>query len=192
VQAKRIIEEEHRSLAAMLHGMLYVLREIRYVGIKPDFVLLGAMVHYIDAFLERFHHPKEDAYLFTVLGSRYPAAAPLLDRLKREHEGGAVKVRKLQEALTRYQRGGSADFPEFAALVADYAAFHWDHMRVEENDLLPLAVRHLAVSDWDAIDAAFLGHTNPLLGMEQGDEYRDLFRRVVNLAPSPIGLGPAR
>ncbi len=58
VQAKRIIEEEHRSLAAVLHGMLYVVREIRYVGIKPDFVLLEAMVHYIDVFQERFHHPQ--------------------------------------------------------------------------------------------------------------------------------------
>jgi hemerythrin-like domain-containing protein len=190
VQAKRIIEEEHRSLAAMLHGMLYVVREIRYVGIKPDFVLLGAMVDYIDAFLERFHHPKEDAYLFTALGSRYPGAAPLLDRLKQEHERGAAKMRELQQALTHYQHGGSADFPTFAALVADYAAFHWQHMRVEENDLLPLAERHLAASDWEAIDAAFLGHTNPMLGAEQGDEYRELFRRIVNLAPSPIGVAP--
>jgi hemerythrin-like domain-containing protein len=191
VQAKRIIEEEHRSLAAMLHGMLYMLREIRYVSIKPDFVLLGAMVYYIDAFLERFHHPKEDGYLFRALESRCPSAVPELDRLRREHEQGAVKVRKLQEALTRYQHGSSADFAEFAAQGADYAAFHWEHMRVEENELLPLAVRHLAASDWNAIDAAFLGHTNPLLGMEQGDEYRDLFRRIVNLAPSPIGVGPA-
>ena len=96
VQAKRIIEEEHRSLAAVLHGMLYVIREIRYVRLKPDFVLFGAMVHYIDAFLEQFHHPKEDAYLFKLLGSRYSGAAPLLDRLKQEHESGAVKLRELQ------------------------------------------------------------------------------------------------
>jgi len=94
VQAKRIIEEEHRSLAAVLHGMLYVIREIRYVRIKPDFVLLEAMVHYIDTFLEQFHHPKEDAYLFKLLGSRYPGAAPLLDRLKQQHESGAVKLRE--------------------------------------------------------------------------------------------------
>ena len=192
VQAKRIIEEEHRSLAAVLHGMLYVVREIRYVGIKPDFVLLAAMVHYIDAFLERFHHPKEDAYLFKLLGSRYPGAAPLLDRLKQEHESGAVKLRELRQALTRYRHGGSAEFPEFAALVAGYAAFHWEHMRLEENDLLPLAARHLTDADWDAIDAAFLGHTDPLLGAEQGDEYRDLFRRIVNLAPPPIGVAPVR
>jgi hemerythrin-like domain-containing protein len=191
VQAKRIIEEEHRSLAAVLHGMLYVVREIRYVGIKPDFVLLGTMVHYIDAFLERFHHPKEDAYLFNLLGFRYPGAAPLLDRLKQEHESGAVKLRELQQALTRYRHGGSAEFPEFAELVAGYAAFHWEHMRLEENDLLPLAERHLTDADWDEIDAAFLGHANPLLGAEQGDEYRELFRRIVNLAPPPIGVAPA-
>jgi hemerythrin-like domain-containing protein len=192
VQAKRILEEEHRSLAAVLHGMLYVVREIRYVGIKPDFVPLEAMLHYIDAFQERFHHPKEDAYLFKLLGSRYPGATPMLDHLKEEHESGAVKLRELRQALIRYRDGGSAEFPEFATLVAGYAAFHWEHMRLEENDLLPLAERHLTDADWDAIDAAFLGHTDPLFGAEQGDEYRDLFRRIVDLAPAPIGVAPVR
>jgi hemerythrin-like domain-containing protein len=192
VQAKRIIEEEHRSLAAVLYGMLYVVREIRYVGVKPDFVLLEAMVHYIDAFLGQFHHPKEDAYLFKLLGSRYPGAAALLDRLNQQHESGAVKLRELRQALTRYQHGGRSQFPEFAALVADFAAFHWEHMRLEENELLPLAARHLTDADWAEIDVAFLGHTNPLLGAEQGDEYRELFRRIVNLAPPPIGVAPAR
>jgi hypothetical protein len=27
--------------------------------------------------------------------------------------------------------------------------------------------------------------------MDAGKEYRELFTRIVNLAPSPIGLGPA-
>jgi hemerythrin-like domain-containing protein len=192
VQAKRIIEEEHRSLAAVLYGMLYLVREIRYVGIEPDFVLLGAMVHYIDTFMEGFHHPKEDAYLFKLLGSRYPGAAPLLDRLKQEHESGSVKLRQLRQALTRYQHGGRGEFSEFAALVADFAAFHWEHMRLEENELLPLATRYLTEADWDAVDAAFLGHTNPLFGTEQGNAYRDLFRRIVDLAPQPIGVATVR
>jgi hemerythrin-like domain-containing protein len=192
VQAKRIIEEEHRSLAAVLYGMLHVVREIRYLGTEPDFVLLEAMVHYIDTFLEQLHHPKEDAYLFKLLGFRYPGAAPLLDRLKQEHESGSVKLLQLRLALTRYQHGGRAQFAEFAALVADFAAFHWEHMRLEENELLPLATRHLTDADWGAVDAAFLGHANPLLGAEQGNECRDLFRRIVDLAPRPIGMAPVR
>ena len=62
MRAKKIIEQEHRSLAAVLHGMLYVVREIRYGGARADFMLLDAMVHYIETFSERFHHPKEEAY----------------------------------------------------------------------------------------------------------------------------------
>jgi branched-chain amino acid transport system ATP-binding protein len=192
MQAKRIIEEEHRSLAAVLYGMLYVVREIRYVGIKPDFALLEAMVHYVDTFLERLHHPKEDAFLFKLLGSRYPGAAPLLDRLKQEHESGSVKLRQLRQALTRYQHGGRGEFSEFATVVADFAAFHWEHMRLEETELLHMATRHLTDADWDAVDAAFLEHANPLLGAEQGKECRDLFRRIVDLAPRPIGVAPVR
>ena len=191
MQAKRIIEEEHRSLAAVLYGMLYVVREIRYVGIKPDFALLGAMVDYVDSFLGKFHHPKEDAYLFKLLEARYPGATALLDRLKQEHEQGDVKLGELRQALSRYEQGGLGQFGAFAALVADFAAFHWEHMRVEENELLPMATRHLTEADWDAVDAAFLGHSDPLLGTEQGKEYQNLFRRIVDLAPRPIGVAVA-
>jgi hemerythrin-like domain-containing protein len=192
VHSIRIVEAEHRSLAAVLHGMLYLVRDIRYGGAEANFELLGAMVDYIDAFPERFHHPKEDAYLFKTLGLRCHAAAPLLDRLKQDHELGAVRLRELRRALTRYQQGGSVELPSFAVLVASYAAFHWDHMRLEENDLLPLAKMHLTGEDWEAIDAAFLGHTDPMLGAEVGAQFDALFRRIVNLAPPPLGVGPTR
>ena len=74
MKAISIIRDEHRSLAAVLHGMLYLVREIGERGKKPDFRLLAAMMYYIDTFPERFHHPKEDRYLFRILGLRHPAA----------------------------------------------------------------------------------------------------------------------
>ena len=190
IQALRIIEDEHRSLAAVLHGMLYMVREIRDHGAKPDFEALGAMIYYIDAFPERFHHPKEDRYLFPLLRKRFPKASALLDQLEEEHRIGAHKVRTLEQALTRYQNGGEDEFSRFAAAVDDYADFHWKHMSDEENEVLPLARNHLTPEDWAAIDAAFLGHADPLVGVETGAEYRALFTRIVNLAPPPIGLGP--
>jgi hypothetical protein len=72
MQAIRIIHDEHRAIAAILHGMLYLIREIRDRGAKPNFDLFGAMIYYIDAFPERLHHPKEDMYLFRVLRTRHP------------------------------------------------------------------------------------------------------------------------
>lgn len=191
MQSIRVIQDEHRSLAAVLHGMLYLVHEIRDRGAKPNFELLGAMVYYIDSVPERFHHPKEDQYLFWLLRIRHPNAAPLLDRLQSEHQAGAEKIRTLEQALVRYQQGGTAEFPNFLAAVEAYATFHWTHMRTEEKEVLPLAEQHLTAGDWEAIDAAFLGHTDPLLGVEAGATYDALFSRIVNLAPPPIGVGPA-
>ncbi len=192
MHAIRIIEDEHRSLAAVLHGLLFLVREIRLRGAAPDFPLLGAMLDYIDAFPERFHHPKEDAYLFRCLRERDPATGTLLDRLEAEHRDGVRRIRELHEALARYQDEGDGGFAAFAQGVADYAAFHWEHMRAEEGEVLPRARKHLTTADWAEIDAAFADNDDPLLGADARETYKQLFRRIVNLAPPPLGVGPKR
>lgn len=192
MKAINIILDEHRSLAAVLSGMLYLMRQIRDRKARPNFNLFGAMVYYIDAFPERFHHPKEDAYLFRLLRARDPTAGDLLDRLEAEHLAGEQRIRALEQALTRYQHGGAKEFAQFAAALESYATFHWDHMRAEENDVIPRARKHLTAADWAEIDAAFLGHSDPMFDAKAGDEYDALFRRIANLAPPPIGFGPER
>mgnify|MGYP003907810039 FL=1 len=185
-----IILDEHRSLAAVLHGLLYLTRAIDSGKMAPDFKVFGAMVYYIDAFPERFHHPKEDEYLFKLLRLRDPEAAPLLDRLNAEHHAGEIRIRELEHALRRYEHGGADGFSGFAAAVESYAAFHWQHMRAEEEEVLPLARKYLTPDDWKQIDEAFAGNTDPLLGAKASNEYDALFRRIVHLAPPPIGVGP--
>lgn len=190
MRAIGIIHDEHRAIAAVLHGMLFLVREIRLHKSPPDFNVFGAMMYYIDAFPERFHHPKEEV-LFGRLVERFPAASRDVDRLASEHRRGAEMIRALEQALVRYQHGGVSQFPAFAEVVAAYAAFHWDHMRYEEDVLIPRARTHLDANDWKELDELFLAHRDPLLGVAARDEYDALFRRIVNLAPPPIGVGPA-
>ena len=192
MEADRIIRDEHRSLSAVLHGMQYLVHDIRDKGTAPDFAVFEAMVHYIDAFPEQFHHPKEDRYLFRCLRMRHPEAAPLLDRLESEHRTGAALIRSLEQSLARYKHAGVAEFARFAADVDAYLDHHWRHMRAEEDEVLPLARTHLTPEDWQEIDAAFVGHTDPMLGAHARSSYQALFSRIVNLAPPPIGVGPAR
>ena len=190
MQAVRIIRDEHQSLAAVLHALSYIVRELRDHKVAPDFRLLGAIVYYLDAFPERFHHPKEDAWLFRLLEARHPESGPLLDRLRSEHRAGALKLRQLEQALLRYQQGGEHEFDAFAVVADAYVAFERSHIRCEEAEAIPLAVTHLTTADWNVIDAAFLDHADPLLGEGPREGYADLFRRIVNLAPPPIGVGP--
>ena len=192
MQGIKILCAEHRSLAAVLHGMLYLVRDTRLRGTAPRFDVLGAMTSYIDTVPERCHHPKEDAYLFKLLALRCSGAGPLIDQLQAEHRTGAQKIRALNQALKRYQREGALEFPAFAEAVQTYAAFHWDHMRLEEDRLIPLAREHLTAEDWQEIDAAFTGHSDPLFGAEAAHEYQKLFQRIIALAPPPLGVGPSK
>ena len=63
-KALEIIREEHRTLAAVLHGLKFMVQEIRSGQAPADFDLFRAMVYYIDAYPERLHHPKEEQFLF--------------------------------------------------------------------------------------------------------------------------------
>lgn len=186
-----MIRAEHRSLAAVIHGLVYLVRTAR--DAPPDFTLLATMLRYIDAFPERFHHPKEDECLFVRLRQRHPPAAPLLDALQREHAEGARRIRELERDLERWcdVRGDAtrtlAARAEFGALVDAYAAFHWEHMRREELQVLPLCEAHFEVQDWVEVDAAFAAHADPLSDTSQATEFAELFRRIVRAAPPPVG-----
>jgi branched-chain amino acid transport system ATP-binding protein len=190
MKAIDILHDEHRSLAAVLQGMRHLVREIDAGRIAPDFRLFDAMLYYIDAFPERFHHPREDEYLFRRVLARAPAAAPIVTRLESEHREGAARIRALAQSLERYRAGGGRGFAAFRDAGDDYAGFHWKHMRAEEDELLPLARAHLTADDWRAVDAGFATATDPLHGAGAA-EYDALFRLIVTLAPPPIGVGPA-
>jgi hemerythrin-like domain-containing protein len=188
--ALAIIHDEHRSLAAIIHGLKYLIREVREKGGKPDFKLLWAMIYYIDAFPEKLHHPKENTYLFAKLRRRTHEADSVLDELEKQHVDGALLVRELEHALGYYEAGKPDGFQVFAVAVEKFADDTWAHMNLEEKTVIPLAKKFLTGEDWVEIAQAFGENGDPRFGEQPDHEFRDLFTRIVNLAPPPIGVGP--
>ncbi len=94
-RAIRTIYDEHRSISAVLSGLKELALVARRPGVQPDFAVFRAMIHYIDEFPERLHHPKEDRFLFALLEERCPQARPLIELLRAEHQLGARLVREL-------------------------------------------------------------------------------------------------
>jgi hemerythrin-like domain-containing protein len=183
-----ILKSEHRSLSAVLHGLNQLAKDAQDARVRPDFKVFRAMLRYIDEYPERLHHPKEDEHLFARLASRAPDSRALIEELQDEHVRGARLVRDLERALVFFEDGWPGGGREFLAAVEAYAEFHWKHMRKEEDRLLPLAERHLQAEDWKAIDAAFSANADPMAGMRERD-FEQLFTRIANLAPAPVGLG---
>ena len=183
-----IMKSEHRSISAVLLGLKELARMAQDARVRPRFEVLRSMLRYIDEYPEKLHHPKEDEHLFARLVARAPETQPLVKELQAEHEEGARLVRELERALVFLEEGWPAGAREFLAAVDAYADFHWKHMRKEENELLPLAQRHLTAGDWKAIDAAFAANADPIAEVQERN-FDKLFSRIANLAPAPVGLG---
>lgn len=187
-----IIRDEHGSIGAVLHGMQYLVDELRTRKADIDLRVFGAMLYYLDTFAERMHHPKEDRYLFTALRRRGGEANAIIAELEQEHASGEQSLRRLEQRLLRYQEGGDREFPAFAQAVDEFVTAYREHMRKEEEQVFPLAQKLLGASDFEAIDRAFEENRDPLAVQRDTRDFQRLFSRIVNLAPPPIGVGPRK
>ena len=181
--------EEHSSLSAVLHAMLSLVREVRERDRRVDPKVFRAILYYLDVFLEREHHHKEEAVLFPRIRQRTHDADTVLDQLAYEHESGEQAIRELEQAFLRYEEHGAAEFAPFAEAVDRYVMRYREHMRKEEREVMPLAQRVLSSQDWADIEAAFASHRDPLGGTSPETHHDQLFRRIVMLVPAPLGLG---
>jgi hemerythrin-like domain-containing protein len=190
-KAISIIRDEHRSIAAVLHGMEFLVNEIKTRKAKIDARVFRAMLYYLDTFAERLHHPKEDQYLFAPMRRRGTEGSALIEELEREHANGERSLQRLEQHLVRYEEGGESEFPDFYAAVEKFVAGYREHMRKEEEQVFPLAEKLLTESDWEAASHPFEQNRDPLLAERTAKDFDRLFERIVSLAPPPIGLGSA-
>jgi len=187
--ALQVINDEHVAVAAMLRSMNMLLRQARDARKPPPFDVLRAMLFYVDEFPERLHHTKESQLLFPKLRERCPEIAPTLDLLDADHGRGEAAIRELGHRLLAYEVMGEPRREAFEKACAAYVDNYLRHMALEDSRVLPAARQHLTAADWSELDAAFGANRDPLTGHQASDEYAPLFRRIVDTAPAPIGLG---
>jgi hemerythrin-like domain-containing protein len=192
----RIIRDEHSSLSAVLRSIGLLLSESRRHGVVPDFLVLRAMLFYIDEFPEKVHHTKETALLFPKIRARSTEAEAVIERLDGDHARSHRAVLDLEHDLLALEMMSDApDAParrvRFEDQMHAYIAGYLEHIRTEEVEILPLAERVLTPADWAELDAAFMHNRDPLTHRDGDDAFRPLFKRILMTLPAPLGLGPA-
>lgn len=187
-RALGLIKDEHRSLAAVVHALQHLARQMNE-GQEPNQTLLGAISHYLLQFPEKLHHPAEDKYLFEPLRRRTSESNDVMDKLEAEHAGGDARAAKLSAALSELAVRTTESIDRFKLAVEEYANFYWAHMMCEETLILPLAERVLTEEEWEAAARGFAANHDPLYGTDTANEFDALFKRIVYMAPAPIGLG---
>jgi nucleotide-binding universal stress UspA family protein/hemerythrin-like domain-containing protein len=180
-QAIGILRDEHRSLAAVLHAWDDLFSGARKQGVPPNATLMEAMMRYLREFPVALHYPKENDYLFRRLRERTAEANAELDELERQHVRYVQQKEELATLVDRYA-SGYVSVAELEQGLARYGQMLREHTGREESVIFPLAQRHLTAEDWAEINDAF--HHDPRFVGDTDAEFKYLFSRIVNLAPS--------
>ncbi|TXT41007.1 MAG: branched-chain amino acid transport system ATP-binding protein [Comamonadaceae bacterium] len=187
MDALTLISQDHSNLWRLATTIDQVASEIEH-GAAVEQAFFASVFDYIEQFVDRSHHPKEDDYLFRLLRLRNPDAAAVLDSLQTEHRDGPAKLSTLRLRVAEAARG-QFTVGLLAEALRDYTVGLKAHIRTEEKSVLPLARSSFLDADWAEINHAFLDNKDPLFGDKANAEFRQLYHRIASLAPESIGLG---
>jgi branched-chain amino acid transport system ATP-binding protein len=184
------IQKDHQRFDALL-GCFEAVLENAENGVVPSSELLEAMVDYIESFMDRYHHPKEDEYLFRVLRKRDPSLDSVLNDLREDHYQGRRRLEGVKQALAQLEQKDAGSLASLRQSVAEYVAFERNHIGKEEREVLPKAREVLTHEDWEEINAAFGENQDPLFSDNRQRRFELLFNTIEHMAPPPFGRGEA-
>ncbi len=168
------LTDEHRYLGVLLGTLDEQLENIDSAG-TGDYFLMQDIVRYMHEYTDEVHHPTEDL-MFDRLIRRHPDSAKDVERLRRDHvrlNEQTANIRELLATAADERTPAAADAVRTA--TTRYIRSLRRHIRIEDADLFPTAVRCLTHEDWQSIEANLEAKEDPLFGGTVGREYRLLY-----------------
>ena len=115
-----------------------------------DFRLLQEIMDYCLDYPEACHHPKEDA-IYAVMVSRQPKL-----------EVGIADLIVAHDTVGRLMRDETMSRDLILSIFGGFLKSYRMHIRLEEDNLFPEALRLLSDGDWEEVAWNFVQRANPL------------------------------
>jgi nucleotide-binding universal stress UspA family protein/hemerythrin-like domain-containing protein len=183
-RALAVIQDEHRSIAVVVRGMLDVVLQADEPDGNLDIRSLEAMLAYLQTFPLKKHHPKEELYIHRWLRLRAPESEKVLLELEAQHVREHALVNDVVRWLSDVKSGNSASEQALKDQIRELGETVWAHMRLEESVVLALAKESFQASDWDEIAVAFESNNDPSFGDLPSAEFSRLFTMIANSVPT--------
>lgn len=183
-----IVFAEHQRLSAVLDCLSNIIEGGPQHLNDAVLDTVDALLSYVDEFIYKHHHPKEDQYIFPAIAKRCPDTYADITALEQQHASGAEEIKRIRELILTSRDNLASEGEELLRQLKVYVAFEANHMVFENTKVFPSAMEHLLPEDWEVIDAAFTDHDDPVFGDKSNDELRLRFSDIVAHAPAPYGL----
>lgn len=174
--AVRYWHEEHMRFARLLDFLDGEMTAFHDGG-HPNYELMQDVIHYLQHYADRYHHPREDV-AFARLIERAPALAPVVQQLMQEHRVIKTSGEALYKLLDAILQDSVITRDTVEAVAATYLLYYRQHIANEESEVLPAAARSLTADDWTAVGKAVEPGADPLFGTDVGARYRNLHAQI--------------
>src|SRR3954471_19106347 len=173
------LSQEHLNIEKLL-AILERELEVFDRGERADYEVIHTVISYFEVYPEIYHHPQEDL-VFAKLRARDPAAAAKVGDLAREHQKGAQLLRRVAQAVGSVLAQREILREDVNLVVRDFIAHERRHMRMEDRDFFPVALKVLKPQDWIEIASAATSHNDPLFSDVAEERFDALRAHILRL-----------
>jgi hemerythrin-like domain-containing protein len=152
------LSAEHNIVKEMLKIIGKVTLKLE-AGERADSEHLDEIAAFLNVFVDKYHHGKEEDALFPALEEvGIPRDSGLVDALLTDHELGRAWVAGMVEGIESYKQGQVTAAPKIIENARHYIALLGEHMKAEEYGLYAMA--------------------NTVISEERQDELLEEFERI--------------
>src|SRR5579872_6249344 len=116
-------------------------------GEPPDYEVFGAVIEFFKRYPDSCHHPKEDV-IYEKFKERAPDRAATVPDLEADHREGAVRLRRVAQAIDAVLNDQEVMRQSVDRVVRDFIDNERKHIALENDVVFPAITRTLQPEDW--------------------------------------------
>ena len=149
------LNAEHQAIEQMLRVLRVLGHRLRLGAAVPP-AHVDSMMEFLDVFVDRCHHAKEEAILFPAMEDKgVPHGGCPLEGLLREHARGRERVGALATAIDALERGDAAAPAALREAIAGIQQLYQNHIWKEDQMVFPMAERLFSAAELADLHARF-------------------------------------
>jgi len=171
------LQVEHRGLRQLLALLQCKLQRLEQ-GDSPDFNLIEDTINYIENYLERYHHPKEDIIYQYIIKHNLDSQGKFAKAVK-EHSTFKQLTQPLRTTLQSILLDIIIPNEVSAHQLKTFIEAQQSHVDYEDNYIFPLIEQSLSDKQWAEISLLIpKQEADPLFGEHVHAEYNALYLRL--------------
>ena len=179
IEIIEILRQEHRNIEKLLRVMEQEL-DVFDRGERPDYEVVAAVIDFFEKYPDRCHHPKEDL-IYEKFKTRHPGRAASIADLQAEHREGAVRLRRVAQAVASVLNDQDMLRENIDRIIRDFIDSERKHIVLEDDVVFPAIVATLRSEDWAEIALTLAERYGPPAEADFEEQFSTLRRNILQL-----------